>query len=290
MLLCVATHKYPFLQEWEFSAQKYGWKYRILGMGHKWRGYQTKMRLILSALRGLREDEPVLITDAYDLLLTGSPKKLQVGDKIIVGAEKRKGPNALPVPHSKSFYPNMGFVCGKAGILHQMYSHIFDLCPHDDQIGVCMYMQENPSLFHLDTKGEFVLNINYSSQIPNKIQTLAVHIPFMHLDLGYRVNRILEKVGRPLIPLSESLRFLLKHLWREAFNPAFRELSICFLLNLFLLPYAGLRWREGYTPWGLAGIIPLLYFSEVKDRSVLTLILLPSLLLFLSGSLAQSIL
>jgi len=283
MLFCVATHPHPFLLEWERSARKEGWDPHVLGMGTKWEGFSTKTQLLLGALKHLPREQPVLITDAYDLLLTGSPDRLQVQDKIIIGAERRKGPNALRVPHSREFYPNMGFVAGKAGILRRMYTRLLKICPHDDQLAVSQYMRQEPHLFLLDVHSKWVLNLNYSWQVPQKITTLAVHVPFLHLDLGWRVNQILKKLNRPPISRGESLLFLLKHLWREAFNPVFRGLSLSFLLNLLLLPHAGRRWRAGETPWGLAGILLLLYFAEARDRNVLLLILLPALLLFLLG-------
>lgn len=257
IVLCtVATSRNTWLDQWEASARKFGWNYHILGMGHTWEGFQTKVRLVRNFCAEQDGDVLVCVTDSYDLIMSGPPaelvqkyRNLPQEKSIVVGAEGRVGPNSPKIHHMDAFPDedkrnlNMGFIVGRARELSEVYAFALERCPHDDQIGVgAMINMPDEHRFHLDSAQSFVLNLNFPEEVKDvklisgsrvrwqksNVTPLAVHLPFMHLDLAYRSNYVRSHVLDEFTPTPklESAQLLIKHMCREAWhNPAYRWLQ-----------------------------------------------------------------
>ena len=144
IVLCtVATHRNAWLDQWEESARLFAWDYHVLGMGHKWEGFQTKVRLVREFCARQKADMLVCVTDSYDLVLSGTPQEmvakyngLPAGQTIVVGAEGRVGPNSPPLefmsarPEVVKRNLNMGFIVGRAAELSGVYAFALETCPH----------------------------------------------------------------------------------------------------------------------------------------------------------------
>ena len=163
-------------------------------------------------LRDLPETagDVVLVTDCYDLLIVGSPKetlsKFKAYKKgVVIGSEETCMLNCY---ENGCFQrnPNGGFVIGFASEMKKLYEYILKESPSDDQYGMGMYMDENCDRVALDDQEFLVMNwisgqrwdevefVDGRVKVGNGNKPVAIHMPFMQLDLGKRSNRIRENV------------------------------------------------------------------------------------------------
>ena len=70
-VITIATDENDWLNNWKSSAKKWGYQYSILGKGREWKGFSTKIKLIIEFLLERDPEEIIAIVDAYDLLFTG---------------------------------------------------------------------------------------------------------------------------------------------------------------------------------------------------------------------------
>lgn len=88
-----ATHSqdlFPVLRE---SAQRYGYRLKVLGWGEKWRGYCAKLLQVREKLRKEHPDTLVLCVDAFDVFLCRPASELRAefeasGHKFVIGAHR----------------------------------------------------------------------------------------------------------------------------------------------------------------------------------------------------------
>src|SRR6188768_2470942 len=94
-VISFANQNHVGLENFKLSLSKCkGWDQIIIGMGMKWQGWQTRMKMYKDFLQKLEnQDEIVVLSDAYDVLcLKESDDFLQLynlhcDNKIIIGAE-----------------------------------------------------------------------------------------------------------------------------------------------------------------------------------------------------------
>lgn len=254
ILVCVATHRNTALTEWERSAQLFGWDYKILGTGEQWDGWQTVMRLLRDfCLEEARNNPNTIIikTDAYDLVMGGGPDELirkfnnlPEGKTLVIGAER----DNVFVPKIEHLRDsgiercsiNCGCLIGRAEELGNMYGEALRVAPVDDQLAFATLINRDPTKFHIDTDQNFVLNLNFSYEISllkaengppptfrfKESTPVALHTPFVYMDLGQRTNTIRNHVlggDYEHIHFGEGLIGLLCHLSKHWCNPVYKD-------------------------------------------------------------------
>lgn len=219
-LICVSTSKNFELEQWEKKAKELGYEYTILGLGQEWKGFKTKITLVLGFLREQTPDELVAVVDCYDLLMVRPPEALiqayahYTNDStytIVNGAETRCGYNCekQTCSHQKNFQCNGGFVMGPASHLIELYEYVLEHSPTDDQIGIGLYRNKHCNKVSLDTQRKLVANIygldawrrelGYNKDKTIKFKPTgelpcAIHMPFMQADFGFRWQSIRTQV------------------------------------------------------------------------------------------------
>ena len=96
LLITVATHNNRYLEEWESRARQLGYKYRVLGMGQTWEGFQTYQRELMNFLdnANIDDDEIIVNVDAYDVIMVSPPDILEqtyqdyADGRIVLGGEE----------------------------------------------------------------------------------------------------------------------------------------------------------------------------------------------------------
>ena len=276
VLLTIATHKNRWFNDWEYTAKKWGYNYKILGLGQKWEGFQTKINLIIDYSKRCRQDRLLCIVDSYDLVIAGPPLELiskyyATERKIVVGTEDICGPNChitgIPVKNTRKPYINGGFVMGRACDIHILYKNVFELCSYDDQVGISRYAEKYPEMFDLDSTQNIILNINHSSDVkdiekllngrfkykPTGSTPVIVHTPFMQKDLGTRSNFVRKHSIKDYKSIS-TLNFLMEflgHLSKHMWNPVYFKLTVTvvtiLIILLLLFMYTLYRFYKKYS-------------------------------------------
>ena len=76
IILTIATEYNKYVVDWENSVKKLGYNYKILGIGVSWKGFNTKMKLILDEISEYSGDQIFAVVDCYDLLFCKDQKNL----------------------------------------------------------------------------------------------------------------------------------------------------------------------------------------------------------------------
>lgn len=259
-LLTVSTTHNQFTKDWENSAKIYGYNYEILGVGEPWKGFNTKMQLLIQFLQTQRADELMVVTDAYDLLMTGPPEELERKFKklhkpIVIGAESgcslncdRSGADTCAI-EGVNRYPNGGFVMGSAQDLLHLYEHAKQHGNGDDQVGFSSYWKLHCADVHLDAAADFVFNLYSVTEIKfdtklkrfihrkTKSKPCAVHMPALHRDLGVRSNFVRGKI----IPNFKSnstdfhVKGIVQELSKNMWYPVYADLWVPILLLIMIV-------------------------------------------------------
>ncbi len=264
-VITIATDENDWLNNWKNSAKKWGYQYSILGKGREWKGFSTKIKLIIEFLLERDPEEIIAIVDAYDLLFTGPPNELvekfiSFNFPIVAGGEDvcilNCHKHSCKVNNNRYKWVNGGCVVGYAKELISAYEFTLQVSPEDDQIGVAKYMDANPDKVAVDGNQMIVANIRSTSEINcidnNRFQhtgtrhiPVIVHTPFMYSDLGSRS----EMVRKHALDTYKSPKFgtyllgLFSHLYKHVTkNPAYStilylSIAIIILLFVFLVWY-----------------------------------------------------
>jgi len=249
VLLTIATHRNNWLDDWEKTVKNWKYNYKILGLGKKWEGFETKINLIIDYTSKCNPDKLICIVDSYDLIVAGPQSELinkfhKHNKKIIVGTEDVCGPNCfrtdIPVTYKKRPNINGGFIMGHAKNINNLYKNVLKLCSYDDQVGIAKYAKMHSNDFHLDSEQSLVLNLNYGKEIkdlellengrflykPTNIKPVIVHTPFMQKDLGKRSNFVRSHCIKDYKKISKFnfLKEFLKHLRKHMKNPVYKDL------------------------------------------------------------------
>jgi preprotein translocase subunit SecE len=265
ILLTIATDRNNWLDDWENTAKKWNYNYKILGLGEKWNGFETKINLIIDFSSKCDPNKLICIVDSYDLIIAGPQKELvdkfnKYNKKIVVGTEDVCGPNCfrtdIPVINNKRPNINGGFIIGKAKDINNLYKNVLQLCSYDDQVGIAKYAKANSNDFYLDSEQSMVLNLNYGKEIkdlellnngrflykPTNVKPIIIHTPFMQKDLGKRSNFVRSHCidNYKKISKFKFIKEFLKHIRKHMKNPVYKKLtriviSVLIVVTLILL-------------------------------------------------------
>jgi hypothetical protein len=163
----IATHDKGYLGSLKDSCEKQNIDLNVIGMGQKWEGFQTKLKLIQQTLDSLSDDTICLFTDAYDSIIIGNEKEIleryyQFNEPVVFSSYTG---SALFV--SEFFF---GKTCGKneslnsggfIGRVKEVKEFFYDLCKQnkcigadvDDQKIINQYCNETKPI-SLDTKNK----------------------------------------------------------------------------------------------------------------------------------------
>ena len=72
----IATHDHGYYSSLVDSCKQQNIQLHTIGLGQKWEGFQTKLRLIQETLDSLSDDTIVLFTDAYDSIIIGNEQDI----------------------------------------------------------------------------------------------------------------------------------------------------------------------------------------------------------------------
>lgn len=246
-LVCIATSRNQFLNDWETSARQWGYEYTILGLGVPWEGFSTKQTLLLQYFETLPDTAIVAIVDAYDLIMAGPPEELlqkyqTFQTPIVVGGENECilncHPHRCPVNHAEYKYVNGGCVIGTIHALSDLYEYALQHSPHDDQIGIAKYMDDHCEQVAVDGQQTLVANVRNANNIEcigggrfrhAKTQSIPVivHMPFVYADFGQRCNKV-KLHGIKHYEAPSKLMYItgyFAHLYKHMTNPAYKPLK-----------------------------------------------------------------
>lgn len=234
IVLTVATPKNQFVEEFEYQLQKLGYKYKVLGEGVKWKGFETKIELYDEVLSNMNPEKIVIICDSYDLLFLEGPgvimekyDKIAKG-KVLIGLENISDLicrlSSICIPrmiekckienkyYSHFKYINSGFIMGKAKDLKEIFNFMKENKHKDDQLGLISWVSENCDRvvfdYHLDIIANLlpykIFNVNddiFFEIEDGKIKVgesfpSVIHFPGQSMDFGYRS----ENLRNMLIP------------------------------------------------------------------------------------------
>lgn len=93
LALTVNTQYSNNLEIWKRSAERYGYNYKILGLGEKWRGWKWRTKKYIEALKFYNKIEIFILCDSDDLYFTGPrseflEKFLDFNSEIVIGTEE----------------------------------------------------------------------------------------------------------------------------------------------------------------------------------------------------------
>ncbi len=171
--LTVATDPKDGFLRLRQSLNKFGYPYKVLGMGEKWEGGDDilnnpgagqKINILKREVEKLKdEDVIILFMDGYDTMATGSPKKLidkfkAMNKRIVFGAEKSCWPDknlASQYPPSTSpwKYLNSGQFIGYAKDIWNIIQEPIENSA-DDQLYYTLKFLENRDEIAIDNKCE----------------------------------------------------------------------------------------------------------------------------------------
>ena len=173
------------------SCIRYGIIPRVLGMGQKWGGWSHKIRLVREQLDGLKDDELVVVTDAYDLVFQAGTEDLirnfALYDKpIVFSAERGFGfpnpvlyetPNPLYRALCAGFW--MAYAGAARGMIDEVWAGGFSDDKQDDQGAIQIWFSSNPDRAAIDHLNAMVCTSQDWS---------------IHNDVEYRDGMIYNKI------------------------------------------------------------------------------------------------
>jgi hypothetical protein len=233
-LLGVATNYNTYLYEYEDAAKRLGWDYKFLGMGQEWTGFLNYQKWVLAELELLPENELVMITDTYDVLVQKTPAETErifrneFTAPIVVGAEAACATGAtcyepaayLCAPHDTDpvMWPNTGMMIGETKDLTSLFQFAVDNGFNDDQRAAGAYWATNCELLELDRDSKLVYNWGFAQRAdvvegkPQLKKPKSDHVPAVihtfaqEFDLGLRSRKMRKVIlGTTTTPLLGSL-------------------------------------------------------------------------------------
>jgi hypothetical protein len=198
------------------SLEKFGYDYKILGKGIKWKGFvPTKITHIYNYLKTIKNKNTVIIvTDVNDVIACTTPsetlKKFKsFNSRIVIGSWRVTLGSFSSVKEQRELYPlyvknvyvNGGFYIGYVEDIINMYTYMISLNIADDQLCLGMYNVnhiDNP-IHELDINSNIVYNINLIDKYDFKNNKL--YIPesntypcFVHMIGRYSSNKICKVI------------------------------------------------------------------------------------------------
>lgn len=198
LLLATGTDMTDGLKRFIKSCRTYGLKYKIMGLNTKWNGGNMalgpgggqKINLLYDTLTELRDDQLILVTDSYDVIMSANSKEIidkykKFNKKIVFASESSCWPDKSmmsrypKVSGRKNIYLNSGGFMGDVKTIKSILSTVPNNC--DDQEWYArLFLSEkgrelialdyNCELFQCLNDAENELQINFSkSRIYNKV-------------------------------------------------------------------------------------------------------------------------
>ena len=176
--ITVSTKDTPELQRLIKSAKKYGWNLEVLGLdldttnlGHSKGGkFGMKLRYPKEYLKDKNDNDIVLFSDAWDVMVLGKPEELlnkykSFNKDIVISAENACWPDGSREPEysdtkNEPFpYLNSGGYVGKVSTLKQIFNNYNDDDIDDQRFWTDMYFKNRDKIV-LDTKAEIFLSMH----------------------------------------------------------------------------------------------------------------------------------
>ena len=186
---------------WKTSVEHAGWpasQVVVLGEGEPWQGWAWRCRKILGFCRTLQPDDYLIICDAYDALVFGSPQEFKAllqaqGCDILFGIDYAciKNTDFLlqkscsgSVTSSRDVFINGGGLMGKVQYLALGYEYI-QAHHSDDQIGWHQYLTEQryPSgtVICFDEGNEMIFNMMFGDHKKREGNQWNVYLNYLEM-------------------------------------------------------------------------------------------------------------
>jgi len=253
-ILTVATDKNSYVDEWALSLEKFSFTenpsyfqksegfYKILGLGTKWKGFNTKMSEYLKELKTYEKNQIVVIVDSYDLLFLKDPRELlplyneRADGKVVLGMESVCGANCdtefiKTCKTREGYFINSGFLMGPASILIDIFSYALDHGEGHDQLGLARFVAKNCDLFYFDYDHKFVYNW---FAFTNYKESIIIHMPFQTLDLGFRRKHMSKEIFPDRTVSRNYMKDLTEHVYK-ALKYGIYVRTICIIFSIVLL-------------------------------------------------------
>lgn len=220
-LVTVATDvSKPQFKNWKSSATLAGWEDSqviVLGKNEKWGGWSWRCNKIVEFCKMLHPEDRMVLCDAYDLLVFGSPKEFtELFEKnncdILFGIDYLcvKHTDAIlkksctgSIANDRPVFINGGGVMGTMRHLRPAYAYIRDNHT-DDQIGWHQYvtdqMYEMGTTICLDEKNEMILNMMFGNHKIRDGDQNKMYLKFLEMMFNPGITTsIIQGTDRPLL-------------------------------------------------------------------------------------------
>lgn len=280
-VITIANEYTAGLHDLEKSLQKFGFNYKIHGIGRKWEGLTCKLRWCMEAINTLPDNTLVMTLDAYDTLVSTHPSEIiskwkDASRPIVVGAEDdcidrvfcHAPANrwALMGKPSHMPYVNTGVIIGPVEHLRWLFKlAIIGPDSYNDQRAIAVISDIYPQLFHMDIHQHIVGNMRYPlfhryewSKSRNRIIYFGkehVSTPCVIHTIGVWVDgTIRHRWAGKLILGDEYVEHTLPIIWKGFLgriqmairrNPMYFSAVILTLLLLCIIPKLGIMIPPG---------------------------------------------
>ena len=200
-IVTVATHKLGYLEQLIESCKRAGTELKILGLGDKWEGFFTKLKLMHDFLSSVEPSTIIVFIDAYDVIMLGNvdellQRYLAFNKPIVLGVETK---NSWFKWNVEKFYfgtykeeiINTGGYMGRAGFLLEMCKNFGD--HENDQIYLNRLARENKNWFEkhtaLDMDGDIFYNATCDSFLGH------LHIKSCNIGLNFTNGMLCKEDG-----------------------------------------------------------------------------------------------
>ena len=272
-ITCLATEHTQAVKTFQQALQASGSTLHVFGEGVQWKGFITKIEGYTAIAKSFPPDQLIAIVDAYDVLPNTHFTEKELirrfymispgAGKVVVGAESACFMNCYAnvkkvtrqYVTNKNYYPNGGFVMGKAGKIHKLYQHMLDeKWNFDDQYGLGYAMLDTDFFLSsvqivLDYKQELVNNLHVSQgkTLQDMERGLGIrpvvtsegtepmfwHFPRVHADKMRRYNKVLRHFNGHI--QTEGCPRL-KHYLKYTGNPAYLQYFLPAVACAVLIP------------------------------------------------------
>ena len=200
-IVTVATHKLGYLEQLIVSCKRAGTELKILGLGDKWEGFFTKLKLMHDFLSSVEPSTIIVFIDAYDVIMLGNvdellQRYLAFNKPIVLGVETK---NSWFKWNVEKFYfgtykeeiISAGGYMGRAGFLLEMCKNFGD--HENDQIYLNRLARENKTWYEkhtaLDMDGDIFYNATCDSFLGH------LHIKSCNIGLNFTNGMLCKEDG-----------------------------------------------------------------------------------------------
>jgi hypothetical protein len=262
------------------------YKLTTLGWGQKWEGFLMKYKLLLENINKYDDNDIIILTDAYDVIVTGNKEELinkfkEFNKPILISKDGYTGESIFNYFHDKIFDTcnnyricaglMMGYVWALKKLINEMCGEDFNKCNKlniDDQIliiNVCnnynfykkyIAIDKNSKIFY-NTYGnvdklQFDFNLEDIFDIKdNKLYLRHTDISpcFIHGPGNANLNELCKYYGLPIIKKSSrDMMYRIKIYTKPQYITKFSEefYKIMIFFLYFFIIIIGLYYREYY--------------------------------------------